>query len=254
MSEYVCIPARCASTRLPGKPLVLIQGEPMIRRVCRQALQAEPEKVIVCTDDLRVAEAVSTLNGVEVCMTSAEAKSGTDRIAMAAAVLKLAPDDVIVNVQGDEPLIKPEHIKLTAQLLQDKRADMATLCAPITRGQDLFDPSCVKVVLNKQGFAMYFSRAPIPYERDNFMHHQPPAMAHYHHIGIYAYTAATVQKFAALEQTPAERAESLEQLRILENGMTIAAGIITDPPETGVDTPEDLERVNAVLALRRRQS
>ena len=250
MNFVVAIPARYASTRLPGKPLVLINGEPMIRGVCRQALKAAPSKVIVCTDDDRVGEAVSNLEGVEVCMTTGDAKSGTDRIAQMALKLKLSADTVIVNVQGDEPLIKPEHIKLAALLLQEKHADMATLCAPIIFDQDLFDPSCVKVVLNKQGFAMYFSRAPIPYERDNFMQHKPPALMHYHHIGIYAYTAATVQKFAALEQTPVEQAESLEQLRLLENGMTIAAGIINDPPETGVDTPDDVVRVNAVFKSR----
>lgn len=244
----IAIPSRYSSTRLPGKPLVDVGGMPMIRRVCLQCLKANPQKVIVCVDDERVAEAVKDLESVEVCMTSKDAKSGTDRIAQMISNLNLSPDTVIVNVQGDEPLIEPSHILQVAQLLDSSKADMATLCSPITDQKDLFDPSCVKVVLNKQGFAMYFSRAPIPYERDNFMHNKPATFTHYHHIGIYAYKAGTVTKFAQMPQTMAETAESLEQLRLLENGMRIAVGITDTPPEAGVDTPEDLIRVNKILA------
>ena len=183
-------------------------------------------------------------------MTSPDAKSGSDRIAEMINKLQLPAETVLVNVQGDEPLIEPEHINLVANLLEEKHTDMATLCAPIKNEKDVFDPSCVKVVMNKQGLAMYFSRAPIPYERDNFTDHKQSSFTHYHHIGIYAYKAGTVLKFARMSQTEAEQAESLEQLRLLENGMSIAVGVIDNPPETGVDTPEDLARVNAILDAR----
>lgn len=251
MNKFIiAIPSRYSSTRLPGKPLVDVGGMPMIRRVCLQCLKASPKKVIVCVDDDRVADAIKGLDSVEVCMTSKEAKSGTDRIAQMISTLNLSPDTVIVNVQGDEPLIESCHIQQVAQLLESSKADMATLCSPIKNSKDLFDPSCVKVVMNKEGFAMYFSRAPIPYERDNFMHNKPATFTHYHHIGLYAYKAGTVTKFAQMSQTPAEAAESLEQLRLLENGMKIAVGVTENPPEAGVDTPDDLIRVNKILAAR----
>ena len=250
LNFIIAIPSRYASTRLPGKPLVAVGGIPMIRRVCLQCLKANPLKVIVCVDDDRVANAVNDLESIEVCMTSKEAKSGTDRIAQMISNLNLSPDITIVNVQGDEPLIEPSHIQQVAQLLEASKADMATLCSPIKNLMDLLDPSCVKVVMNKEGLAMYFSRAPIPYERDNFMHNKPATFTHYHHIGIYAYKTGTVTKFAQMSQTQAESAESLEQLRLLENGMRIAVGVTENPPEAGVDTPEDLIRVNKILASR----
>lgn len=246
----VSIPSRFSSTRLPGKPLVEVGGLPMVRRVCLQCLKANPQKVIVCVDDERVSDAIKDLDSVEICMTSKEAKSGTDRIAQMISILNLPSSTPIVNVQGDEPLIEPSHIKQVAQLLEESKADMATLCSPIKNSRDLFDPSSVKVVMNKEGFAMYFSRAPIPYERDNFMHNKPATFTHYHHIGLYAYKAGTVTKFAQMSQTQAESAESLEQLRLLENGMRIAVGVTENPPEAGVDTPEDLIRVNKILASR----
>lgn len=249
-SFVVAIPARYASTRFPGKALALVGGIPMIRRVCMQALKSEASRVIACVDDERIAKALEGLEGVSVCMTSPEAPSGTDRIAQMLRKESLPPDTCVVNIQGDEPMIDPAHINRVASLLEEKGADMATLCFPIGNAHDLFDPSCVKVVMNAQGFAMYFSRAPIPYERDNFMHDRPSSFRHYHHVGIYSYRAATVLKFSAMEQCECERAESLEQLRVLNAGMTIAVGVIDNPPETGIDTPEDLERVNAALASR----
>lgn len=251
MNKFIiAIPSRFSSSRLPGKPLVEVGGLPMVRRVCLQCLKANPQKVIVCVDDERVSDAIKDLDSVEICMTSTDAKSGTDRIAQMISNLNLSPDTIIVNVQGDEPLIEPSHIQQVTHVFEDSKADMATLCSPIKNPKDLFDPSCVKVAMNKQGFAMYFSRAPIPYERDNFMHNKPATFTHYHHIGIYAYKAGTVTKFAQMSQTPAEAAESLEQLRLLENGMKIAVGITENPPEAGVDTPDDLIRVNKILATR----
>ena len=249
MSPYiVAIPSRLASTRLPNKPLREVGGMPMIRRVCLQALKSSAQRVIVCVDDDRTAACLQDLPGVEVCMTSPQAKCGTDRIAQMIEKMHLDPDTVVVNIQGDEPLIDPAHINAVAELLVEKQADMSTLCFEIDRAEDVFDPNCVKVVFNNKGMAMYFSRAPIPFERDNFAKGLNPCFKHYHHIGIYAYKAGTVLKFNALPQENNELAESLEQLRMLQQGMSIAVGVTADPPETGVDTEEDLARVNRYIA------
>lgn len=251
MTDYiVAIPSRLASTRLPNKPLSLVGGVPLIRRVCMQALKSRAQRVIACVDDEKIAACVEGLEGAEICMTSKEARCGTDRIAEMIKAKNLPRDSVIVNIQGDEPLINPEHIDAVAKLLIDKQADMATLCFLIDNKEDVFDPSCVKVVFDNQGYAMYFSRAPIPYERDNFAAGKDPAFPHYHHVGIYAYRAGTVLDYTAWEQQENELAESLEQLRVLQHGLKIAVGVIGEHPETGVDTPEDLERVNRVLAQR----
>lgn len=247
---FVAIPARFASTRFPGKPLAMIGKQHMINRVCEQALKSTARRVYACVDDERVAFALEGMDAVDICMTSPSARSGTDRIAEMIRIKDLPLDSVIVNVQGDEPLINPRHINQVAELLVSSGADMSTLCFRIDNEKDLFDPSCVKVVMDSKGFALYFSRAPIPYERDNFMHHKPFSFNHYHHIGIYAYRAKTVLAFADMEQCESEKAESLEQLRLLNAGMKIAVGITNEPPETGVDTPEDLERINALLRER----
>lgn len=251
MTDYiVAIPSRLASTRLPNKPLCLVGGMPLIRRVCMQALKSSAARVIACVDDEKTAACVDGLEGAEICMTSKEARCGTDRIAEMIKVKGLPRDSVIVNIQGDEPLINPEHIDAVARLLIEKHSDMATLCFLIDNKADVFDPNCVKVVFDNQGYAMYFSRAPIPYERDNFAAGKEPSFPHYHHVGIYAYRAGTVLDYTAWEQQENELAESLEQLRVLQHGLKIAVGVIDEHPETGVDTPEDLERVNRVLAER----
>lgn len=255
MSEYiVAIPARYASTRLPGKPLVDVGGMPMIRRVCLQALKSGAAKVIACLDDERVRAALDGCKA-EICMTSPDCKCGTDRIAEMIKAMEISPELTIVNIQGDEPLINPEHIDQVAKLLLESGADMATLCAEITNLQDVFDPNCVKVVMDNRGMALYFSRAPIPYERDNFKVGQDKVkklqFKHYHHIGIYAYKAATVLKYAVMPQPEVEKCENLEQLRLLDQGMKIAVGITASPPEAGVDTLEDLQRVNAILKAGR---
>ncbi|MCR5083966.1 MAG: 3-deoxy-manno-octulosonate cytidylyltransferase [Succinivibrionaceae bacterium] len=250
MTGYVvAIPARYASTRLPGKPLASVGGMPMIRKVCLQALTSSASEVIACVDDERVAAALDGV-GVRVCLTSQECKSGTDRIAEMARILRLDPETIIVNVQGDEPLIDASHIDTVAGLLASGNADMSTLCAKIENVRDVFDPNCVKVVFDKRGRALYFSRNPIPYERENFRDRVPRHcdFPHYHHIGIYGYRARTVIEFAALPQAPIERSESLEQLRLMYNGYSIVVGVTETPPEAGVDTREDLDRVNAILS------
>ncbi len=251
MSDYiVAIPARYASTRLPGKPLAEVGGMPMIRRVCMQALTSKAKQIIACVDDERVSDALKGLD-VTVCMTSKSCRCGTDRIAEMIGNLKVAPDTVVVNVQGDEPLINPEHIDTVARTLIDSDADMSTLCSRIDNIKDVFDPNCVKVVFDREGRALYFSRAPIPYERGNFADESSVTelkFPHYHHIGIYAYRASTVLKYSAMAQPELEQCESLEQLRLMYNGMSIAVAVTERPPEAGVDTHEDLIRVNEILS------
>ncbi len=249
MADYiVAIPARYASTRLPGKPLADCDGMPMIKRVALQALNSKAKRIIICIDDERVAQALQGVN-VEVCMTSKDCKCGTDRIAEMLKKLNIAPETVVVNIQGDEPLINPEHIDKVANLLIDSGADMSTLCAEISEIKDVFDPNCVKVVMDCNGMALYFSRAPIPYERDNFKseHVSELHYPHYHHIGIYGYKAKTVVAYSAMDQAEIEKCESLEQLRLLNLGYKIAVGITDRPPETGVDTADDLARINEIL-------
>ncbi len=248
MQDYiVAIPARYASTRLPGKPLASVGGEPMIRRVCEQALKSGASRVIACVDDERVGDALKGCRA-EVCMTSQECKCGTDRIAEMIRILEIPSDTIVVNVQGDEPLIDPGHIGQVAALLESTGADMATLCAKIHDPSDVFDPNCVKVVMDKNGFALYFSRAPIPYERGNF-DHMPQTLKydHFHHIGIYAYSARLVLDYTSKPQPEIEKCESLEQLRLMHFGFKIAVGVTDNPPEAGVDTRADLERVNRIL-------
>ena len=250
MSNYiVAIPARYASTRFPGKPLVLVGGIPMIKRVCMQALKSDAKEVVACIDDERVESALDGMDKVKVCMTSQDCKCGTDRLAQMIENLNIDENTIIVNVQGDEPLINPEHIRQVAQLLEDSNADMSTLCFKIDNVKDVFDPNSVKVVFDKNNMAMYFSRAPIPYERENFRNKDISSLEfeHYHHIGIYAYRAKTVLNYSKMPQVTLEKCESLEQLRLLQNGMSIVVGVTENPPETGVDTPEDLERINNIL-------
>lgn len=251
----VAIPARYASTRLAGKPLALIDGCPMIAMVCKKALESQARQVIACVDDERVVQALAPLAEqnprLKVCMTSQKPRSGTERIAEMLHTLSLPKDTVVVNVQGDEPLITKDHIDAVAELLVKSQADMSTLCAPITTIEDVFDPNCVKVVFDQNHMALYFSRTPIPYERDNFAQGQDKVtklqFTHYHHVGIYGYKAQTILDYLQLEPADIERAESLEQLRLLHYGMKIAVAVTDRPPEAGVDTAKDLARVNEIL-------
>ena len=246
MSELdfiVAIPTRYGSSRLPGKPLRLIAGEPMVLHVVRRALAAGASAVVVATDDERIAEVVRSA-GVTVCMTRADHVSGTDRLAECAQQLAWAKDQIIVNLQGDEPFAPAEGIRAVAHTLAEAGTEMATLATPINDCDTLFDPNVVKVVRDGNGLALYFSRAPMPWQRDRFAidRTSPPAAGALRHIGIYAYRADFLQRFTELPMGELERLESLEQLRVLEAGYRIAVGIspVLFPP--GVDTEEDLAR------------
>ncbi|MFL9926189.1 3-deoxy-manno-octulosonate cytidylyltransferase [Herbaspirillum lusitanum] len=252
MSFTVIIPARLASTRLPNKPLADLGGKPMIVRVAERAALSGASRIIVATDHHDIFTACQQ-HGVEVAMTRADHPSGTDRIAEVAAALDLAEDAVVVNVQGDEPLIDPGLIAATAAHI---KADvpMATAAHAIETAQDAFNPNVVKVVLNKAGCAMYFSRATIPWHRDAFAQsrdtlpesHGPDHVNEYvplRHIGLYAYSNKFLQLYPTLTPAPLERIEALEQLRVLWHGHAIAVHVTSVVPEAGVDTIEDLLRV-----------
>jgi len=246
----VAIPARYASQRLPGKPLLPIAGEPMVLHVARRALAAGAREVVVATDDARIASALDT-SGVRIVMTRADHASGSDRLAECVRLCGWNDETVVVNLQGDEPLAPASGIRAVADVLIESGTPMATLATPFTTIEEFLDPNCVKVVADQNGRALYFSRAPIPWPRDAFAKTQnalPPAMPFLRHIGIYAYRAGFLQTFTQLAPTPLERAESLEQLRALEHGHAIAVRIAPEPFPAGVDTPADLERVRALLA------
>lgn len=246
----VVIPARFASTRLPGKPLLDIAGKPMIVRVVERAKLSGAEQVIVATDDARIAEVV-TQHGFEIVMTQANHQSGTDRIAEVVEKMAWDKDVIVVNVQGDEPLIEPATINQVARkLADDLEAVMSTACFPIACGEDFLNPNIVKVVLNAQSQALYFSRAPIPYPRDGMsggkLKSDHSLMA-YRHIGLYAYRANFLKQYAALAPSALESIESLEQLRVLHHGYKIAVDVLQTQPPVGVDTQEDLEKVRKIL-------
>ena len=247
----VAIPARYASTRLPGKPLRPIAGEPMVLHVARRALAAGAAEVVVATDDERIADTLRAAP-VRVVMTRADHSSGSDRLAECAQQLGWADDAIVVNLQGDEPLAPPSGIRAVADCLASGDAPMATLATPIHAASELFDPNCVKVVTSLDGHALYFSRAPLPWARDAFARARdalPAGHTFLRHVGIYAYRAGFLRAFAGLAPTPAERAEALEQLRALEHGHRIAVRLAPEPFPAGVDTPEDLARIEAVLRL-----
>jgi 3-deoxy-manno-octulosonate cytidylyltransferase (CMP-KDO synthetase) len=246
----VAIPARYAASRLPGKPLRLLAGEPLVLHVARRALAAGASEVWVAADDQRIAEALAG-SGVRVAMTSTSHPSGTDRLAECARIAGWSDDTIVVNLQGDEPFAPAEGISAVATLLRDSSAEMATLAAPITDAETLFDPNAVKLVQAASGDALYFSRAPLPWPRDAFMRDrsQLPEGGHWlRHIGIYAYRAGFLQRFAAMPPGRLEQIESLEQLRVLEAGFRIAVATTPVPFPPGVDTPEDLARAEAYIA------
>ena len=241
----VVIPARFASTRLPGKPLLDIGGKPMVVRVAEQAAKSAAGEIVIATDHAQTL-AVAQAHGFKAVMTRADHQSGTDRIAEVVEAMAWADDVIVVNVQGDEPLIMPSLIdQVAATLAQDADAVMATACHAIEDAQSLHNPNVVKVVLDQHGRALYFSRAPIPYPRDA----QPAeAIAAHRHIGIYAYRVSFLKQYAALPVSPLEKIESLEQLRVLYHGYAIAVSVTTHVPAGGVDTPEDLAQVRRLFA------
>jgi len=245
----VFIPARYASTRLAGKPLLDIAGKPMVVRVAEQAHQSGARRVVIATDHEGVFEAAQA-NGVEACMTRAEHASGTDRLAEAVDTLELRDDELVVNVQGDEPLIEPELIRAVALRLEhEPEAAMSTACYPLKNASFMFNPNVVKVVLDRRGDAMYFSRAPIPYARDTFGREKaiPQGLPVFHHIGIYGYRVSFLRRYPELSVPEIERFEALEQLRALWHGYKIAVVVSETAPAAGVDTPEDLETVRRLF-------
>ncbi|MHB1061450.1 MAG: 3-deoxy-manno-octulosonate cytidylyltransferase [Thiobacillus sp.] len=250
MHFRVVIPARYASSRLPGKPLADIGGQPMVLRVLERALQAGAESVVVATDDARVQQAVAAA-GYQALMTSPDHQSGTERLVEVAETLGWADDTLVVNVQGDEPLIDPLLIREAArQLVLHDDAVMATLAHPIHDHADFINPNVVKVVADEAGYALYFSRAPIPWPRDAFAAQQamPHELGALRHIGLYAYRVGFLRTYASLISSPLERYEMLEQLRVLGHGYRISLGITPTAPAPGVDTPEDLARVRGLFS------
>jgi len=249
MTFTVLIPARLASTRLPRKPLADIGGLPMIVRVAQRAALAGALRVVVAADDAEIVAACSA-HGVQALLTRTDHASGSDRLAEACELLELDGEQIVVNVQGDEPLIEPALIRRCAELLQ-QRADcvMSTAAHAIDADADLANPNVVKVVLDAAGRALYFSRAPLPWWRDrpagSSALPDPPPLRH---VGLYAYRAGFLRRFPTLEASPLERIEALEQLRVLWHGERIAVHVAAAAPGTGVDTPEDLDRVRALLA------
>lgn len=242
----VVVPARFASTRLPGKPLADICGRPMVVRVLERAQRSGASDIWVATDHEAVAEAVRAAGG-QALMTRPDHASGTDRIAEVAATLGWGDDEVVVNVQGDEPLIDPELITATAEaLVDDGEAAIATACHPLQSIDDAFNPNVVKVVCDRAGRALYFSRATIPWARDAFAASRealPADLPMSRHVGIYAYRCSFLRRYAGLSPAPIEQAESLEQLRALWHGFRIRVIVIDEAPAAGVDTAEDLARV-----------
>jgi len=246
----VVIPARYASSRLPGKPLQDIAGKPMVQHVWEQAKKSSASRVVIATDDARIEEACRGF-GAEVLMTDASHNSGTDRLAEVATQLGLANDAIVVNVQGDEPLIPPVIIdQVAANLAAHPEAGIATLAEPIHAPETLFNPNAVKVVSDKHGLALTFSRAPLPWARDAFAHNRdqlPEGVPYRRHIGMYAYRVGFLQDFVAWGPCWLEQTESLEQLIALWHGVRIHVADALEAPPAGVDTPEDLERVRRLL-------
>ena len=247
MTEFaVAIPARYASHRLPGKPLREIGGRTMLEHVWRAATGSGAAEVVIVTDDARVADAAENF-GAAVCMTSPAHASGTDRIAEAADILDWEDDQIVVNLQGDEPFMPPAIIRQCAGLLDDGRAHLSTLASPLAEGADLADPNIVKVLSDDEGFALYFSRAPIPFSRSEETDELARRTAMHHH-GIYGYRVAVLRRLVATPQAAAERCERLEQLRALSLGLRIKVGVPDVRPGPGVDTEEDLRAAEEFLA------
>ena len=250
MGFTVLVPARMASTRLPDKPLADIAGKPMVVRVAERAKQSQAEFVVVATDSEAV-RAACLAHGVEAVMTRADHPSGSDRLAEACDLLKLSGDDIVVNVQGDEPLIEPSLIDAVAQLLEDRpAASMSTAAHAIEAVEEFRNPNVVKVVTDATGLALYFSRAPIAWWRDGFAQGiaQLPQPRPLRHVGIYGYRAGFLREFPRLAQAPIEQVEALEQLRAMWHGHRIAVHVTQHAPGPGVDTPEDLERVRKLFS------
>lgn len=251
MDFSVIIPARYASSRLPGKPLRCIKGKPLVQHVFECAQQSGARQIIIATDDERIAQTAHGF-GAQVCMTSVDHPSGTARLAEVIAKLAIDDSEILVNLQGDEPLVPARIIgQVAANLYQQREANIATLCVPIHDTAELFNRNVCKVVMDKQGYALYFSRAPIPWHRDSFTNApdaMPAAIGYYRHVGLYAYRASFIKEYVTWPACELELAESLEQLRVLWNGKKIHVAEAMQSPGPGVDTEEDLARVEQLLA------
>ncbi|MDB5967697.1 MAG: kdsB [Hydrocarboniphaga sp.] len=248
----VVIPARLGSTRLPGKVLRELHGRPVIAHVWDAARASGAEQVLIATDDEKVAVAARGF-GAEVRMTSSSHNSGTDRVNEVARIEGWADEVIVVNLQGDEPLMPPALLRQAAALLADDPiADLATLAHPLHSVEEFLNPNVVKVVADRRHYALYFSRAPIPWKRDGATRDKPllPEGLAYRHIGLYAYRSGRLAEFSALPPAPLEDCEALEQLRALANGLRIKLGFTDNPPPRGVDTEEDLAFVSAALSRR----
>jgi 3-deoxy-manno-octulosonate cytidylyltransferase (CMP-KDO synthetase) len=244
----ILIPARLASTRLPNKPLADIAGRPMVVRVAERAAMAGAARVVVAADDASIVAACEQ-HGVAAVLTRTDHASGSDRLAEACALLGLDGDDVVVNVQGDEPLIDPALVRRCAELLAERDdCVMSTAAHPITGADDFHNPNVVKVVLDAAARALYFTRAPVPFWRDGPPGQLPDTPAPLRHIGLYGYRAGFLRRFPLLPSAPLERLEALEQLRVLWHGERIAVHVTPHAPGAGVDTPEDLARVRALFS------
>jgi len=252
MGFSVIIPARYASSRFPGKPLAQLQGKPMVQHVYERACESEAERVLVATDDQRIAD-VAVGFGAEVCMTSPDHPSGTDRLQQVVRDQGFYADDIVVNVQGDEPLVPARIINQVAHNLKaEPEASIATLSEAINDVESLLNPNVVKVVTDTRGMALYFSRAPIPWPRDSFAlegahEAMPEGFNWQRHIGIYAYRVKLLNDFVKWPPAPLEETECLEQLRAMWNGARIHVAEADEQPPAGVDTPEDLERLQKLL-------
>ena len=248
--KHIVIPARFASSRLPGKPLLLIHDRPMILRVVDQAKKVQGfDDLCVATDDERIAE-VCRAEGVDVVLTRADHPSGTDRLSEVARLKGWSADDIIVNVQGDEPLLPAQLVQQVTQLLVEQpQCSMSTLCEPIHQLDEFQRDSIVKVVMSNRNEALYFSRATIPYDRDGAKQSQPTLHDQaFRHLGLYAYRVKLLQEYVTWQQGNLEKLESLEQLRVLENGHRIAIAVAEANLPPGVDTQTDLDRLNAMPA------
>lgn len=251
ISFVVVIPARYASTRLPGKPLADIAGKPMVVHVAERARASGAREVIVATDDARVRDAVERHGHIAV-MTGAEHATGTDRVAEVVEARGWRDEEIVVNAQGDEPRVPPVLIRTVAtQLSAHAEAAIATACHPIRDAREMFDPNVVKVVMDQRGYALYFSRAPIPWARDAFARDRgtlPEGLPAFRHLGLYAYRCGFLRNYARLAPAAIERLESLEQLRALAHGFRIACAVTREAPEPGVDTAEDLEKMRRAFS------
>ena len=245
---HVIIPARFGSTRLPAKPLLRIGERPLIQWVWQSAIDSGAASVLVATDDERI-RTVALKFGADCVMTSPHHVSGTDRIAETVRAKGFAADDIVVNLQGDEPMMPPAVVAKVAQSLRDVAgSEIGTAVAPIQSLSEFLDPNCVKALRARDGRALYFSRAPVPWPRDSIAAERPTAFSGaWRHVGIYAYRVRSLLQFAAWKPTPLEMTEKLEQLRALENGMHIHLVTLSESPPAGIDTPEDLERARAAL-------